>query len=143
MNITLKPAGDQTAVNNLLATCELPYEDITPSKLGQFWTLRDGDALAGVVGLELYDNIGLLRSLAVLKRYRGRGLGSELLSKAEEQARSQGIEALFLLTTTADEFFAQRGYERVERNSAPNAIKETAAFRSLCPDSAVCMVKWL
>jgi amino-acid N-acetyltransferase len=121
----------------------LPYEDITPSKLGQFWTLRDGDALAGVVGLELYDNIGLLRSLAVLKRYRGRGLGSELLSKAEEQARSQGIEALFLLTTTADEFFAQRGYERVERNSAPNAIKETAAFRSLCPDSAVCMVKWL
>ena len=143
MQTALKPAGDQTAVYNLLAACELPYQDITPSKLGQFWTLRDGDSVVGVVGLELYGNIGLLRSLAVLTRYRGRGLGSELLSKAEERARSQGIETLYLLTTTADEFFVRRGYERVERDSAPDAIKETAEFRSLCPDSAVCMVKQL
>lgn len=143
MNKAVKPAVTQLEVQNLLEACGLPYEDITASKLSRFLTLHDDRFLTAVVGLELYDNVGLLRSLAVHRRYRGQGLGSEMVGKAEEYARVNGLEALYLLTTTAGEFFEQRGYEIMKRDSAPIAIQNTSQFTSLCPDSAVCMIKWL
>jgi amino-acid N-acetyltransferase len=40
-------------------------------------------------------------------------------------------------------FFARRGYHKVGRDAVPAAIKETVEFQSLCPASAVCMVKHL
>ncbi len=143
MNLAPAQSGDNTLVKQLLAECELPHQDLTPSHLQHFWTLRDGAMLAGVVGLELHNNVGLLRSLAVPTQHRGKGLGSNLVRKAEAYARLQGVEELYLLTTTADEFFAGLGYEKTDRGSAPGAIRETTEFKSLCPDSAVCMVKRL
>ena len=134
---------DEAQVKRLLAACELPYEDITPSHLQHFLTLRDGTRLAGVIGLELLGNSALLRSLAVPTQYRGRGIGSQLTRKAEEYGRSRGVEALYLLTTTAEGFFAKQGYGRIDRSTVPAAVQETAEFRSLCPATAVCMVKHL
>jgi amino-acid N-acetyltransferase len=50
---------------------------------------------------------------------------------------------MYLLTTTAEGFFARRSYEKVDRDAVPGVIKETAEFQSLCPASAVCMVRHL
>ncbi len=66
-----------------------------------------------------------------------------LTHKAEEQARSRGVEAVYLLTTTVKESFARRGYHPIDRNGVPGAIKETAEFQGLCLTSAVCMAKHL
>jgi amino-acid N-acetyltransferase len=143
MNLAPAQAGDCTQVKQLLAACELPYQDLTPAHLQHFWTLRDGATLAGVVGIELYRNVGLLRSLAVQESLRSKGIGSQLVHKAEEYARLQGVEELYLLTTTRYDYFAKRGYETTNRSSAPGAIQETTEFKSLCPESAVCMVKRL
>jgi amino-acid N-acetyltransferase len=135
--------SDQAGIKHLLAGCELPHEDITAAHLCHFWVLRDGPQLVGAVGLEVLGKHSLLRSLVVPARYRGRGIGSQLTSQAEEYARSQRVEALYLLTTTAEDFFARRGYHRIDRNSVPSALQETAEFRTLCPSTAVCMVKYL
>ncbi len=70
-------------------------------------------------------------------------VASHLAERAEECAASLKIEALYLLTITAEGFFAKRGYHRVERDSAPSSVRETAEFKNLCPASAVCMVKYL
>lgn len=134
---------DETQVKELLAECELPYQDITPAHMRHFWVLRDGSRLAGVVGLELLGECALLRSLAVRASYRGRGFGSRLTGAAEEYAISQQVDTLYLLTTTAEAFFAKLGYRQVDRTAAPTAVQETAEFRSLCPSSAVCMAKHL
>jgi len=136
-------ASDEAGIKATLAGCELPYKDITPDHLRHFWVMRDGPKLAGVVGLEVFEGVGLLRSLAVQEAYRGQGVGSQLTRVAEGYARSQGVKALYLLTTTAPDFFARHGYQRTDRAAAPTPLQGTAEFQSLCPDSAVCMVKEL
>jgi amino-acid N-acetyltransferase len=96
-----------------------------------------------VVGLELFGETGLLRSLAVRRDLRGAGFGGRLVQAAEDAAMNQGATNLFLLTTTAEAFFGSRGYERCDRVTAPPAIKATAEFTSLCPSSAAFMRKYL
>ena len=135
--------SDEAGIKALLAVCELPHEDLTTAHLEHFWVLRDGPRLAGVVGLEILGEIGLMRSLAVPEPYRGRGIGTRLTEKAENYARSQGITGLYVLTTTALDYFTKHGYVRTDRDAAPGALQDTAEFKSLCPDSAVCMVKEL
>ncbi|MFB6072609.1 MAG: GNAT family N-acetyltransferase [Halobacterium sp.] len=70
---------------------------------------------------------------------RREGYGGALCDALEERARAAGFGALYLLTTTAGEFFADRGYEAVSRDEAPAAVRETAQFRDRCPATATCM----
>jgi N-acetylglutamate synthase-like GNAT family acetyltransferase len=135
-------ADDAAAVTALLDACGLPSEDVAPLLPG-FIVARDGERIAGTIGLEAFGRIGLLRSLAVSPDQRGRGLGRELTRRLVEQARSSGIEHLYLLTTTAADFFAALGFTVVERASAPPLIASSLQFRSLCPASAVFMTRSL
>jgi len=134
-------AGDLPAIRALLTASELPGADLTPAHLASFWLERDAAGLAGVVGLEPHGRAALVRSLAVRADGRGRGLGGVLLAHAEAQAPALGIEALYLLTTTAERFFATRGYTVIPRDAAPPAIRATAEFAQLCPASSVCLTK--
>ena len=59
----------------------------------------------------------------------------------EMYAKESGIECLYLITTSAKAFFDQLGYGVIERNAAPESVKQTAEFSSLCPSSAVVMKK--
>ena len=136
-------ATDFSAVVHLLADAALPHDDLSPEHLRHFLVIRDGDGIAGVVGMEVADDAGLLRSLAVTEARRGGGLASRLVDALEAHARSAGIRTLYLLTTTAENFFARRGYARAERDSVPAAIAATPEFRGICPASAACMAKAL
>lgn len=66
---------------------------------------------------------GLLRSLAVAPARRQRGPGHRLVESAEENARGTGLEALYLLSIDTEAFFARLGYERIPRQSIPEAIR--------------------
>ena len=132
-----------TAVRALLAAAGLPTADLTAAPLADFWGCDDGANLIGVVGLELYGTVALLRSLAVAPAWQGRGLGSALLAHAERAARQRGIAALYLLTTTAEAFFARHSYSRLPREAAPPVLHHTAEFAALCPASAACLMKAL
>jgi amino-acid N-acetyltransferase len=132
-----------SAVKELLQQCDLPASDLTDAHLEHFFARASGEALEGIVGLELHKPVALLRSLAVATKAREQGLGSALLAEAERYARSQGVTEIYLLTTTAERFFALSGYERVQRETAPKAIRETQEFSRLCPASAAVMRKRL
>jgi amino-acid N-acetyltransferase len=136
----------------LLAQCGLPTEDADPERLRYFIRARGAAGLAGVVGVQPLDtavdsgnldHAALLRSLAVAPEQRGLGVGSRLCDEAESLARAGGFSELYLLTTTAADWFAARGYARVARDVLPNAVRQTAQFRELCPASAVAMHKRL
>jgi amino-acid N-acetyltransferase len=94
----IHPHPDATAVRALLVAAGLPVTDLSAAHLDDFWGCHDGMNLIGVVGLEGYGTVALLRSLAVAHAWQGRGLGSALLAHAERAARQRGIQALYLLT---------------------------------------------
>lgn len=125
----------------LLSECGLPTKDISASSPPLFFGARDHGALVGVIGLEIYSTVGLLRSLAVAPSYRGRCLGRDLVLCAESFSIDQGVGELFLLTTTAEPFFARLGYRQASRSNAPAAIKDTSQFAGLCPASSAFLSK--
>lgn len=94
-----------------------------------------------MIGLEPLNGVGLLRSLAVASPHRGKGLAKALYTSIVAYARGRGIKKLYLLTLTAAGFFSKLGFAKIERGNVPAALQGTEEFRSLCPDTAVCMVK--
>lgn len=123
---------------NLLESFGLLTSDIKGRDV-QLWALADGETLAGVVGLERSGSIGLLRSLAISHKHRGQGLAKQLCDHVCAQAGE--LDGLYLLTETAAGFFAKIGFIEINRNDTPNALRETPQFSSLCPGSAIVMVK--
>jgi amino-acid N-acetyltransferase len=133
----------ESAVRNLLVESDLPASDLTPEHLEHFFGYGPKEKAIGVVGLEIYERVALLRSLAVAKNSRGKGLGKELVAEAENYARSRGVTEIYLLTTTAERFFDRLGYKRASRETAPEAIRRTREFSELCPSSSAFMMKEL
>jgi len=127
----------------LLQAANLPTEDLTDSHLEHFFLIGRPEAALGLIGLELFGHHALLRSLVVAPQARTAGIGSRLVAHAEAHARSYGADSIYLLTTSAEEFFAARGYARMERPAAPESIRATREFASLCPASSAFMVKQL
>jgi amino-acid N-acetyltransferase len=130
-------------VEQLLGACELPASDLSPEHLEHFFACGAAGAPKGVVGVEIYAQVALLRSLAVAPECRGAGCGKALVAEAESYARSRGVAQLYLLTTTAERFFERLGYAHAARESAPEEIRRTQEFSGLCPSSAAFMLKRL
>ncbi|MFT3915429.1 MAG: arsenic resistance N-acetyltransferase ArsN2 [Anaeromyxobacteraceae bacterium] len=132
--------GDVPAVRALLAASGLPSEDVSygAQLLLAAW---DGATLAGVVALEGHGKDALLRSLAVAEPWRGRGVGSALTTRALERARKLHLRDLYLLTGTAEPFFAARGWRRVDRAAVPAPVRTSRQFEGLCPATVPCLVR--
>jgi amino-acid N-acetyltransferase len=129
---------DWQAVSDLLVANDLPL-DGARDHLTNFIVAYQGDTLAGCAGLERYGQSGLLRSVATSTSFRGVGLGQELVRKVLDKANKDGIKDVVLLTTTADQFFPRFGFNRIVRETAPDAVKSSVEFQGACPDSAVTM----
>jgi amino-acid N-acetyltransferase len=141
MNVFPHPPA--LAVTRILGEAGLPYSDLTDAHLEHFFGCGSISAPDGIVGLELYESVALLRSLAVSSKCRGRGCGTALVAQAELFAQSQGAREICLLTTAAERFFEQLGYARVPREAAPVVIQRTQEFSTLCPSDSAFMVKRL
>jgi len=92
-----------------------------------------------VAGLEIHGEDGLLRSVAVDTEYRGQGLAASLVEAAIERAKRVQLRAVYLLTTTARDYFARHGFADCPRKEAPAAIRESWEFRTGCPSTAAFM----
>jgi amino-acid N-acetyltransferase len=134
---------DIAAIQSLLEAAGLPFEDLTDLNKAQFLVAYDDDEISGAIGVEVYGKSALLRSLVVKPKERKRGLGAQLMHDLESLAKHQGVDRLYLLTTTAEKFFTARGYHRFDHKRVPDDIAATTEFKLLCPSSAVCMRKLL
>jgi amino-acid N-acetyltransferase len=130
----------QVAVE-LLRQAGLPTEDLTAAHCEDFFFAGPASSPTGLVGLEIYVDVALLRSLVVIPERRGSGEGASLLGHAEQEARARGVRAMYLLTTTAEPFFAKHGYARTPRDAAPPAIRATREFSGICPASSSFMYR--
>jgi amino-acid N-acetyltransferase len=129
-------------ITTLLAAAGLPADDLWPTNLGGFEVaIDDRDRIVGVAGSEVLDGSALLRSVAVAPDWRGKGVGETLVVRRESAARAAGAAAIYLLTTSAGDYFRRLGYADIARDAVPPAVATHAQFRSLCPASAVCLAK--
>ncbi len=133
-------AEDLPGIRRLLEDNRLPTADLENS-VPVLFVARDGPLLVGAGGFEVHGASGLLRSVVVADRLRGTGLGRTLVGSVEAAARQWGLQELELLTETASDFFARLGYVDIARENAPEAIRRSAEFKSICPQSAHCMSK--
>ena len=136
-------ADELPALKTLLDSSGLPSSDLTEAHLNDFIVLAQAGRVAGSIGMERFGEDALLRSLAVDTMMRGEGYGKRLLELVEARAADTGVRRLYLLTMSADTFFEHQGYERIDRASVPEAIRNTTQFASLCPSSATCLFKTL
>jgi amino-acid N-acetyltransferase len=141
LQISARPPLDVAV--RLLAAANLPTADLTAAHCEHFFLAGPPEQAVGLIGLELFDDVALLRSLVVVPERRGTGAGSALLAQAEGYARANGVRSLYLLTTTAEPFFTKQGYEHAPRDSAPAAIRATREFAGICPASSAFMTRTL
>lgn len=139
--LAAEPA-DWEALARLLRDHRLPLDGLR-EHLATTVVARDEDALVGSAALEVYDDGALLRSVAVVPGRQHSGLGETLVKASIDVARTRGIPALYLLTTTAERYFPRFGFERIDRADVPAGVQRSIEFTSACPSSAIVMRKIL
>jgi len=140
MNIKELNSEEFETVYDLLRESELDSSDLKQQNIRLF-LFEENDQIIGVGGLEIVDNLALLRSVAISKKQQNKGLGKQLVTLIEKSAKESGISALYLLTNTATEFFKAIGYLQIHRDDFAEPLKQTAQFSGLCPVTAITMKK--
>ena len=140
MSVVVGPAAreDFPDILSLLGASGLPPNGLE-DHLGSTLVARESGRVVGSAAIELYGPHALLRSVAVDGGHRGGGLGRRLTHEALELARSRGASEAFLLTETADAFFARLGFGPVGRPAVPEPVRGSVEFVSACPASARAM----
>lgn len=110
---------------------------------GRYFALYEDGELVGFGALEGAGPDQMVRSVVIPPSARGHGYGQAIVHELVEQAKAVGVERLWLLTTSADGFFASFGWHTADRASAPDAIRKSREFAGLCPSSAVLMCRRL
>jgi amino-acid N-acetyltransferase len=138
--IVIEHAGptDLAPVLDLLQTHRLPPAGLA-DHLATTLVARHGAAVVGSAALEMYGESALLRSVAVEPTLRGQQLGTRLTEAAFALARSRGVRRIYLLTTTAGDFFPRFGFRRITRADVDPAVQRSVEFTSACPASALVM----
>lgn len=142
MKIRRARKSDLPAVEQLLVASKLPLDGVR-DHFTDFVVAEDSNGIEGAVGLERYASVALLRSAVVAPDHRGSGVGTQLVEQVMERAEEAGINELYLLTTTAENYFPRFGFTRTTRAAVPEELKSSAEFRGACPDTAIVMKRQL
>jgi amino-acid N-acetyltransferase len=142
MNVRDLKIEQRHEATGLLKSFDLVYTDLKQENI-RIFKFEETDKLLGIGGLEIYGELALLRTVAVEKESQGKKAGRFICEWIENWAKENQISELYLLTTTAKDFFTHLNYQVMPRNEFPELLRKTSQFSKLCPVSAVCMKKIL
>jgi len=142
LTIERATAQDGEAIAGLLRQSALPLDGLADHLHTALVARADG-RVVGSAALEVYADGALLRSVAVSPACQHSGVGRQLTDAAIEMARHLGLPGLYLLTTTAQDYFPRFGFERIDRAEVPVTVQASVEFTSACPASAIVMRKRL
>ena len=131
-------AQDWPAIEDLLKTTGLPLAGAR-RHLDTYVVAVENEQVVATAGIEVYGDAGLLRSVAVTPARHRQGMGSLVVDAVLADAASRSLCTLYLLTTTAVDYFERRGFTQQPRVSAPAALTDSEEFRGACPASATFM----
>jgi amino-acid N-acetyltransferase len=136
--IEIRPARaeDRDAVAALLDAAALPPDGLD-EQFGEPYAVAVVDGrIVGAAGVEVYGDSGLLRSVAVDAAWQGHGLGRRLTEERLRWAAGRGLDAVYLLTTSAAGYFPRLGFVPVAREEVPAAVRGSLQFAGVCPSTA-------
>jgi len=141
-SIAIEPArvGDLTSILDLLRRSKLPIDDLD-RHLPTILVARRGADIVGSAALEIYGSGALLRSVAVDDSLRGQGLGQQLTNAALDLARAKRVKTVYLLTTTAGDFFPRFGFRAITRADVAPDVRRSVEFTTACPSTALVMAR--
>lgn len=117
------------AISKLLGELGLDNEGFDEQKMSEFLALENENGLIGCVGLEVFGEDAVLRSLAVSPSARGIGYGWMLADMAINLARFRGVRRLYLVTEKASDFFAAKhGFRVFDLSTAPSSVAASSTF---------------
>ncbi|WP_059104146.1 GNAT family N-acetyltransferase [Shouchella shacheensis] len=122
---------DLLPLQRLIAKASKQEEGIEES-LDRFLVVENEEgALVGTVGMEKTGAYGLLRSLIVDGNVATGGLMIEFLQVALAYAKSEEVETVFALSANNIALFAPLGFEKVEEEKVPEAIRSLTHFKNV------------
>jgi amino-acid N-acetyltransferase len=133
---------DLPVVMQLLNESSLPTAGVE-EHFDNFFVANNGGNVVGAVGIEIYEDIGLLRSAVVRKDLQRQGIGKHLYDALVISAKKKKVKKMILLTTTASEYFSQKGFRIIDRATVQRPVMSSAEFIGACPSTAICMEKEL
>jgi amino-acid N-acetyltransferase len=138
--IEFRPAksGDLKPVLDLLRGHALDLSGVRET-FADFLVAEEGGALVGSIGLEVHAPYALLRSAATAPGRAGGGIGSTLVTRIVDLARSRGVSGLYLFTTGAAGFFERHDFVRIDRAEMPPVLQATKQFTHACGATAIAM----
>ncbi len=139
--LSLVPLRDLTPLGAALIAEGLPVEDLAQPGRRFFEAVDTYGTRIGFGGLEGTSEDQLLRSLVIDKAARGKGLGKALVAAMSDVARDSGARRIWLLTIDAADYFRGLGFTDADRATAPEVVTGSLQFTTLCPGSAMLLVK--
>ena len=130
--------NDLPAVMQLLAESSLPVAGIE-EHFDNFFVAEDAQNIIGAIGVEIYGDVGLLRSAAVRRDLQRQGIGKQLYTTLIAYAKNKDIKKMMLLTTTAADYFSTKGFRRIDRSTVRGPVTSSVEFTGACPATATCM----
>ena len=127
-NILSATRDDIPAITTLLKEANLPPDDLE-RWIDNFFVLIIEGKIEGCIGLEHWDDVGLLRSFVVSEEYRSRGLGINLYNKLIAIAKDMNLSSILLLAKGSSDFFEKNGFQFIDRNESPASVKNSVQFK--------------
>lgn len=119
--------SDLPAIRSLLTLVGLTIAGVG-QQLDRFLVVEDAGQIVACAGLETYGSHTLLRSVAVHPDHRNRGLAALLVTRLVEQAGQDRLDAVYLLTTTAEAYFRRFGFDTILREDVDPSVQQSAEF---------------
>jgi amino-acid N-acetyltransferase len=131
---------DKHQIRRLLSECELPTLYIH-RHLRSFMVAKRAKKIVGVIGVEVYGRVGLLRSMCVDQAYRGQGIAKMLHARILAYAQMRKVGRLYVFTLNAEKFASKLGFHKIDKKRIPKSIRSTWQFRGSRRYPVVSMMK--
>jgi amino-acid N-acetyltransferase len=128
---------EMQVIQSLLEANNLPVSDLNDDIT--FFVEKANDSIIATGGIESAGNDAIIRSIAVDDAYKGKGFGSKITRQLLNYAKETGMKDIYLLTTTAENYFPRYGFKKIDRQEVPMDVKNSSQYKDVCPDSAVVM----
>jgi DNA-binding MarR family transcriptional regulator/N-acetylglutamate synthase-like GNAT family acetyltransferase len=113
--------SDWNEIRNLLTANRLPVQGAL-NHLTNFVVATENGRVVGALGMEVYGDVGLLRSLVVASNMRGRSIAKRLIKHMISRSREKQLGALYLLAGKTDALFERYGFEKMPRADMPTKL---------------------